>query len=224
MDIVRFAEKNKDDVNKLISFINKEIDGRVCVTNYLHYLYSLKLFMGEKCKVFVEIGVLWGGSLALVMQTEPRCKFIGIDIFNGYYNKKVPKNDWLNKCSVDITDENHLDFVKNNIDKFNMYDHEYHLIKGSSYDEKTVSEVKTLTDSIDLLFIDGDHTEVGVLGDFMAYKDMVSPGGYILFDNYGQPKAWPEVKVAVDKIDFPSFGFKKIRQLGWSMLVQKNID
>jgi hypothetical protein len=49
----------------------------------------------------------------------------------------------------------------------------------------------------DLLVIDGDHSYAGVKHDSESYLGMVRPGGYVVFDDYGNP-AWPAVKQYVD--------------------------
>jgi len=217
-----FANKNKNKNNTLLKHINTEIDGRICLTDYLHYLLSMKLYMGKKCKVYAEIGTLWGGSISSLMNLEDNYteKFIGIDFFTGYYKKPVKKNDF-NKVSINIDDTNHLEFTKKNIKKLNKYNKNFILIKGSSYSIETIEKVKKITNSIDLLFIDGDHSEHGVTQDFLKYKDFVTKNGIIVFDNYGQPNHWEGVKKGVDKINFGEYGFEVKGQLGYSLFVEK---
>lgn len=45
---------------------------------------------------------------------------------------------------------------------------------------------------ISLVLIDGDHTISSVREDYYAWKDMVRPGGYIVFHDYYDPTAWQE--------------------------------
>jgi predicted O-methyltransferase YrrM len=52
---------------------------------------------------------------------------------------------------------------------------------------------------IDLLFIDGDHTDVGVTGDIKAWLPHVKSGGNILLHDYGS-NDWPHVKAVADKL------------------------
>ena len=56
-------------------------------------------------------------------------------------------------------------------------------VNGDSSDTSVVAQVRDVLDgrSIDLLFIDGDHSYEGVKGDFERYAPMVSPGGAVLF-------------------------------------------
>ena len=71
------------------------------------------------------------------------------------------------------------------------------------------------------MFIDGDHSKEGVVKDFMKYRHFISPGGFILFDNYDQPFAWEGVKIGIDSINFNLYDFTIIGQFGYSFLVQK---
>ena len=209
----KFDKKEVKDANELIGYVNKNITGRVCVTNYLYILYLLKKMMGEKCRVYAETGTLFGGSLIYLMQDKTECKFIGIDLFDGYYGKPL---DPVTKIPVDVKT------VLNNIDKLNKHGHNAYLVKGSSYGSKAIEAVKNLTKTIDLFFIDGDHSIRGVIMDFISYKDLITPGGYIVFDNYSS-KTWLEVKKAVDIIYFDKFGFIPKGEFGECFIVQKKL-
>jgi predicted O-methyltransferase YrrM len=202
----------RDEVNALIQIINNNITGRVCVTDYLHGLYLIKKYMGDECRVYVETGSLFGGSLSLVMQDKTPCYFVGIDPFNGYYDKAC---DPKTKLPVN------LETTTSNIDKMNVHKHEYALIKGSSYDLATVEKFRKLGKKIDLFFVDGDHSYEGVIKDYEAYKEFMSPGGFIVFENYGQPNLFEGVKKAVWDINFEDDGFERIGQYGFSYIVKK---
>ena len=80
---------------------------------------------------------------------------------------------------------NTLGSVSSNIERHNNNDHTYDLVQGSSYDTQVIEKVHLLLEnSIDLLFIDGDHRKAGVIKDFEAYSELVSIGGIIVFDDY----------------------------------------
>jgi tRNA A58 N-methylase Trm61 len=51
---------------------------------------------------------------------------------------------------------------------------------------------------VDLVFIDGDHSYDGILGDIGAWSKNIWPGGIICFHDYGSNN-WPSVKNVVDK-------------------------
>ena len=204
-----YSSNEKSKLNNVINHINSEIDGRVCVTDYLYYTMALFKFLKDDIKVYAEIGTLWGGSAGIILQiANPDTELFCIDLFNGYYNKPTLANDW-NKCSVSIDGRNHLEFVKINLNKLNVNNNKINYLKGSSYDDKTVSTFKSYNKKIDFLFIDGDHSEKGVVNDFMAYKDFMNSNGIICFDNYGG-RAWPGVKKALDKINFVEYGFNMV--------------
>jgi predicted O-methyltransferase YrrM len=60
-------------------------------------------------------------------------------------------------------------------------------------------------DSASLIFIDGNHEYDQVLADFHNYKDILAPGGCMIFHDYGYephngvPEADPGVRQAVDR-------------------------
>jgi predicted O-methyltransferase YrrM len=58
-----------------------------------------------------------------------------------------------------------------------------HAILGDSHSQGVLDQVKALLhgESLDLLFIDGDHTYEGVMSDYEMYGPLVRPGGLIAF-------------------------------------------
>lgn len=202
----QFCKNEKHSLNQLMNTVNSEIDGRICVSDWLYYIMSLFNYVKNDVNVYAEIGSLWGGSASMILNlANPNTEIFCIDLFNGYYNKPTLPNDW-NGCSIAINGNNHLNFVKKNLNKFNVNNNTIHYLKGSSYDEKTVSIFKSYKKNIDFLFIDGDHSEQGVVNDFMIYKEFMRNHGIICFDNYGG-SAWPGVKKGLDKLNFADNGF-----------------
>jgi predicted O-methyltransferase YrrM len=67
-----------------------------------------------------------------------------------------------------------------------------------------------------MVFIDGDHGYDTVVADFENYRDILAPGGFLIFHDYGyanhngQPEADPEVRPAVDQHVFTAAGFKPL--------------
>jgi len=111
----------------------------------------------EKPEVVCEIGTADGGTNFLLSQSLPTVEhMIGVDL----YVKK-----------------------KSKLHYFSRPNQQMHFINGSSYDETTVKEVEVALDgrTIDLLFIDGDHTYKGVKQDFLSYRRFVREGGLIIF-------------------------------------------
>jgi predicted O-methyltransferase YrrM len=56
-------------------------------------------------------------------------------------------------------------------------------IRGFSTD--VVGKVRNLTEKLDLLFIDGDHSYEGAKGDWEAYKEFVSSGSVVVCHDIG---------------------------------------
>jgi len=167
---------------------NVDMIGKICASPHLEKMKELKDNM-DKCEVYAETGVLYGGSIILQMISDKPCYFYGLDLFTGYYG-----NSYDPHREVDLT--NHLDIVKDNINKNNPHNHEYELIKGDTTDKNICDKI---TKNIDFLFIDGDHTTLGVRMDFLNLKDKVNKNGLIVFDNYND-SSWIEVKPEVDRL------------------------
>lgn len=115
-------------------------------------------------KNFLEIGTDRGGTFYLWSQlSQKNGKKISIDLpFGkfGHINYDLEKrNSILRECQ------------------------NVHLIEGSSHDIPNVEKVKEILgeEKLDFLFIDGDHSESGVLKDFELYKGFVRDGGIIAF-------------------------------------------
>jgi predicted O-methyltransferase YrrM len=144
--------------------------------HHYHILYDIANHSDEHIN-YVEIGCYAGGSACLLLQ-RPNTTVISIDL------------------GIPIKPE----IVMSNVKKLNKLNNEFHYLQGNSQTEDMVNRLKTLVSSIDLLFIDGDHSFKGVLNDFRLYEALVKPGGYIVFDDYLDAKHSPHVRPAVDHI------------------------
>jgi len=143
-------------------------------------LYAVKEYMKESCKNYLEIGVLWGSSMGLIMQSSVPCSVYGVDFFKDYNGEK-----------------NSTQKVTENLKKCYKEDFEFTLIKGASESEKVTKQVSEIKGGIDLLFIDGDHSTEGVKKDFNAYEKFVNPNGFVVFDDYGFIKS---TKDGIDQV------------------------
>jgi predicted O-methyltransferase YrrM len=63
------------------------------------------------------------------------------------------------------------------------------IIYGDSTDSSTIRKTFSFTDKIDLLLIDGDHSEDKAYKDFSSYYHKVKAGGQIVFDDVFSEKA-----------------------------------
>lgn len=68
--------------------------------------------------------------------------------------------------------------------------------------------------SASMIFVDGDHAYHQVVSDFTHYRDLLAPGGCMVFHDYGygnhngRPEVQPDVRRAVDEHVIPNAGFK----------------
>ncbi len=87
------------------------------------------------------------------------------------------------------------------------------LIRGNSHSPGSVAEVRQILeqDRLDFLFIDGDHSYIGVKRDFEAYMPLVRTGGLVAFhDVIANPRSptievyrfWEEIKGAYEHWEF----------------------
>lgn len=105
----------------------------------------------------LEIGVESGGNLFLLGESFPTVrKRIAIDL--AFRNSAALR-------------------------RFSRRELETHFLRAQSAAPSTFERVRRILggDKIDFLFIDGDHTYEGVRGDFVAYRNLVRPGGIIAF-------------------------------------------
>jgi len=137
-------------------------------------------------KKVMEIGTFKGGTLCVLCRlSSPSADIISVDLpggkFGGGYNA-------MRSCLFR---------------SFCKYSQAMHLIRGDSHSNETLTRVKSIIQSLDILFIDGDHTYQGVKRDFLAYSPLVRRGGVVAFhDIVEHPKDsgcevsrfWEEIK------------------------------
>lgn len=158
--------------------IAKEMLGKTFHHHY-HLLYDLRTLLGPEIKTYTEIGVFYGGSLALMMHHPYETNLVGID---GFFF------------------ENQYETLQKNVDKYNSQNRNVTIHKANSHSIEFVEQLKQEGFKTDILFIDGDHFLNGVLLDFELFSQFVNVGGYIVFDDYHDRFYSPEVKLAVDSI------------------------
>jgi len=117
-------------------------------------------------KIILEIGAARGGTLYILTRIATKDSIIvSIDL---------PRAPFGGGCSK----------WKERIYKaFFRKEQKLHLVRANSHNLDTLNKVKRILADrpIDLLFIDGDHTYVGVKMDFEMYRPLVRKGGIIAF-------------------------------------------
>jgi predicted O-methyltransferase YrrM len=160
---------------ELTEKISEIINGQTFHHHYYVLLDVANTFDGEIN--YLEIGCYAGGSASLLLSREN-----------------------TNVFSIDLGIPINYKEVMKNITKTNTKNNKYHYILGDSQTKETKNNLLKLIDSVDILFIDGDHSYNGVTKDFKFYSPLVKSGGYIIFDDYNDHQYSPEVKVAVDDL------------------------
>lgn len=150
--------------------------------HHYHILYDIADSINKKEINYVEIGCYAGGSACLMLQ---RTK--------------------TNVISIDLGEPISEEIVLNNTKNHNIHKNRFNYIKANSQVLETKERLKSImseykSQEIDILFIDGDHSFIGVHNDFNLYEDLVSIGGYIVFDDYRDPEHSPDVNGAVNNI------------------------
>jgi cephalosporin hydroxylase len=136
------------------------IQNRYEIENAVEFVKNLNI------KNFMEIGTNQGGTF--------------------YCWSKICAEDGL-KISVDWTHE-----ARGGTANFNIEDRNnvlkglgsnVHIINGDSHSEDIYQQVKAIIgdEKLDFLFIDGDHSHLGVKLDYHMYKEFVKKGGWIGF-------------------------------------------
>jgi len=142
----------------------------------------------HKPKVIAEIGTWNGGTFYVWTRINPLAeKIISIDLPDGDYGGGY--------------DEKRIKFFSEfTADRRNT---SLSFIRGDSKSESTLKMLMSVLgkDTIDFLYIDGDHTYEGIKKDFEIYVKLMSPDGLVGFhdintfkDGYGVHKYWNEIK------------------------------
>ena len=129
---------------------------------------ELRRFAGivaaAKPQSILEIGTFRGGTLfALCKLAHPRATIISVDLPGG------PFGGGYNSIQASL------------FRRFTTAGQSLHLLRADSHLDATRKAVETISPTLDLLFIDGDHSYAGVKRDFELYSPLVRPAGMMVF-------------------------------------------
>ena len=140
-------------------------------------------------------------ELAKMLPENPTIGIIGVGSGTSSVAVMEERKD-AKLYSVDIRKESPFGGLENELNAFkerglNISDR-HEQILGDSKEIGKLFEHK-----LDMLFIDGDHSYEGCLGDFNNWIDHIKYGGVLAFDDYGDNKhgdeRWPDVRKVVDE-------------------------
>ncbi len=143
----------------------------------------------------LEIGTLFGVGVAMIHES---CRglfssmhFTVIDPLIGH----IGRHDKSSLDPLTKTPATREMFI-HNMQRMNIPESDYTIIEKLSTEDEAIEQASKRR--YNLLIIDGDHSNFGVRHDFHNYRHLVKRGGYIIFDDYGNPR-WPGLTDFVDK-------------------------
>lgn len=197
------------------NYINSNLDEAIIIKNDLINLrnYRKKCFWPNlygtvpylaklnNAKTIVEVGVAYGYHAEFILDNLPTIQYFGVDPYEGNYDPQDPFSSDVKKILPDLTDQQSFErlFLAVNY-KLHQINENAKLLRMSSVDASS----QFVDGSVDLIYIDGDHTYDGVINDLNAWWRKINPEHGIIC---GDDLNWAGVKDACD--DF--FGEKKLK-------------
>ena len=136
----------------------------------------LRIIKEQDPKTILEIGTHRAGTAWAIQQAVPKAKLICMD--NDVFDPSFSTADAILSLGVEA---------------------EY--LNVDSKDPASVEKVRAITPSLDVLFIDGDHSVEGVRSDWTMYHELVAEGGIVVFHDlsprfvdFGIIPLWEELK------------------------------
>jgi predicted O-methyltransferase YrrM len=143
-------------------------------------------------KKIVEIGVAYGYHADFICTTLPEVTYVGVDPYKANYDLNDIFCDDVKKLFKENDSQSAMDRLFATVsDNLKLFDDRATIKRGLSWE---VAE-QIGDGSVDLVYIDGDHTYDGVMRDLNAWVPKIKKGGIVCGDDIG----WPGVKKAVDE-------------------------
>lgn len=128
----------------------------------LEFKQLLSLMEEKYINSVLEIGTNTGGTAAAFASMP--CKVTSLDI------EKFPEHEFLRKRFTDS-----IDLVLGDSSKLDIVSFVYNLIRPLPLENDPYHG------TVDMLYIDGDHSYQRSMHDYVSYRDLVKPGGLIVF-------------------------------------------
>lgn len=152
------------------------------IQNHSEILQASLFFESLSINSFIEIGTNQGGTFNIWSKLSNDGLRISVDL---------PGGDFGTDFDLEKRDT-YLKSLGSNV----------HMIHGSSHDDSTLRIVENIVgdEKVDFLFIDGDHTFLGVKLDYLMYKHLVKKGGWIAFHDIKDSHFHRSVNCRVDQL------------------------
>lgn len=194
-----------DIYNKIQDYLLKDryqvLRSAFAVTSHLTVNERIHLYnFSRNAKTIAEIGSYIGASaccFGAAAKTVGSGTVICIDTWN---------NDAMSEGNRDTWQEFHN----------NTRDYKGYIVPVRGYSTNVVRAVREISPTLDVLFIDGDHSYDGVKADWNAYKDFLKEGSTVIFHDYG----WAEgVKKVVHEDVMPLVSSNgKLPNMWWGQI------
>ena len=150
-------------------------------------MYKIKASISgiiEPERIF-EIGVRYGYSAAALLWCNSKASYTGLDWFQRGDNFGLTSMEQYQLLSLMLKSwYPHADIT-------------VHI--GNSFMKSVQKNLyEMMEDQIDLVNVDGDHSHQGCLNDLMVAGRLVKNGGYIMVDDYTNPKYAHDIKNAIE--------------------------
>lgn len=150
---------------------------------------------GAATGIFVEIGTAYGGLSLAMLRAHPELRVIAVDPFLGGYDGR----DSMSDLFADLPKKYGADFPA-------LWAHALAYEAGQEFGcryalrhmRSEAGAAQLPSRSVDVVFVDGDHTRAGVTRDIEAWRRVLKLGRVMLFNDY-QADRWPGVVEAVNE-------------------------
>jgi hypothetical protein len=181
------TENNYDEFYKNLIEIWKSggKDGGEGGWAYYYYGVFSKIIKDNNFKVCVEVGIGYGFHAKEILDNTSVEKLYLVDPME-YYPNDGFATDVINYGGFEK-------LVKNIKIHLNKDEDRYTWFRCKSLN---VTNEQIPDESVDAIFIDGDHSYESVTNDLLFWWNKLKKGGWLLGDDYDS--CWPETKQAVD--------------------------
>lgn len=209
--------------------------------HHMWYLILDHLIKSEVQPSCLEIGVFKGQIISLWALIAARLnaplRIAALSPFSGSASPVI-KNRIVRKLLKTVSRKYREDAIAGNLygagdyladcrrifDEFGLDFDQVEILRGFSNDAKLLAGLSAR--AFGLIYVDGDHSEAGALGDVHNFAPKVVPGGFIVMDDAALSvesdlpyRGRPGASMAADLL--PSLGFENILNVGHNRVFRK---
>ena len=147
--------------------------------------------------VFLEVGTAFGGLAQHLLRTFPRLRVVAVDPFFGDYDSQDLMSSYFAQLRAQYGQKEFSKLWAQAMayEGGQAFGCRYSLVNSVSKDAARHFP----PGSLDMVFVDGDHTREGVETDIATWQPVLKVGRSFLFNDY-QQGPWPGVVAAVNAL------------------------